>query len=317
MPKAEIKKVILIVELVVIGAVLILCGLDSFYTVNEQQQAVVVQFGKAIGVNGAGLHFKVPFIQQVIPVNMTTNGMEFGYKNVEGESMSVESESFMITGDFNFVSVDFYVEWKVSEPIAFTYNSEDPVGLLKNILQSEARNVVSSYNVDDVLTTAKSEIQARVKEGVVKKLEDYNIGIMVQNISIQDAEPPTSEVIAAFKNVENAKQQKDTEINVANTYNNEVIPRARAEADRIIKDAEAVKEARVNEANGQVARFNEMFNEYSRNKDITRMRMYLETMEQIMPDLKVLIDSGNITKIMDINGNAANQAEVGGVVGGE
>lgn len=316
--KPEFKKTLLIVELVVILGIVVLLATDSFYTVNEQQQAVITQFGKVVGTNGAGLHFKAPLFQDVILVNMTTNGMEFGYVNKDNTTYSVDSESFMITNDFNFVSVDFYVEWKVSDPARFLFASEDPEGLLRNILQSEARSVVSSYNVDDVLTTAKGEIQAKVREGVSAKLDEYNLGLLVSNISIQDTEPPTAEVISAFKNVENAKQRKDTEINVANTYANEVIPQARAEADRIVKEAEAVKEARKNEAEGQVARFNEMYREYARNKDITRTRIYLETMEQVLPNVRVIIDTGDssLHKIVNIDSTvpASNNNLMGGVV---
>ncbi len=325
MDPEQLKKVSQSIKIGIGVLIVLLLGFNSFYTVNEQQKAVIMQFGKAISTSDAGLHFKIPLIQSVRNVKMTTNGMEFGYRTVEETNESVESESFMITKDFNFVTVDFYVEWRVSDPTKYLFNSADPEGLLRNILQAEARSVVSSYNVDDVLTTAKSEIQAKVKESVLYKLDEYDLGIVVSNLTIQDTEPPTQEVIAAFKNVENAKQHKDTEINLANTYNNEVIPKARAEADKIIKEAEADKEARINEAKGQVARFNEMFKQYILNKDITKSRIYLETMEQILPDVKVFVDGGSDTlKVLNIDGqntsrdNRQNDAAIaGGLQGGE
>ena len=304
MDKETLKKTLAAVRIAVIAIALAVIGFSGIYTVSEQERAVITQFGKVIGESGAGLHFKIPFIQNVRKVNMTTVGMTFGYQDTGGMQQSIEGESFMITKDFNFVNVDFYVEWRVSSPTAFLYHSEDPVGLLRNILQSEARSVVSSYIVDDVLTTAKSAIQTAVREGVMSKVDEYDIGIFVSNVSLQDAEPPTAAVVSAFKNVENAKQHKDTEINGANKYANEIIPQARAEADKITKDAEAVREARINEATGQTARFNAMFSEYIRNKEITKTRMYLEAMEEIMPGMKTIVGGEDITKILDLSKSA-------------
>jgi membrane protease subunit HflK len=196
------------------------------YTVSEQEQAVITQFGKAYTRTDAGLHFRIPIVQQVHKVNMTTRGMELGYmsQGLHSEiNVNVETESFMITKDFNFVTIDFYVEWRVSDATKFLFKSNDPEGLLRNILQSEARSIVSSFNVDDILTTAKPEIQSKMKEAVLEKLEYYDLGLTITNISIQDAQPPTDYVVAAFKNVENSKQTKETDINIANTYSNGVI----------------------------------------------------------------------------------------------
>jgi len=299
----DAKNVRQITRLTVAAVIIVFAALlvfSSIYTVNVQQEAVIVQFGKAVGTEKAGLHFRIPFVQTISLVDMTTRGMEIGYN--PANNAHVESESFMITKDFNFVNVDFYVEWKVSDPTKFLFSSKDPVALLRNIMQAEARNVVASYDVDDVLTTAKFEIQKRVKEGVVKKVDAYKLGIMISNVSIQDTEPPTAEVITAFKDVENAKQNKDTEINFAYKYKNEILPAAAAEADRIVKDAEGVKQSRINEATGQVARFNELYAEYARNKDITRTRMYLETMEAVLPGMDVIItdQSGDVLKLLNL-----------------
>ena len=301
MDKKELKKVFTFIKIGVAAILAVILLYGSIYTVSEQERAVITQFGKYIGETGAGLHFKLPFIQGVRKVETTTYGMELGYRTANGSTMSEESESFMITNDFNFVNVDFYVEWKVTEPVKYLYHSEKPVDLLKNILQSEARSVVSSYNVDEVLTTGKTAIQNAVREGVLAKLEEYDIGIYVSNVSIQDAEPPTAEVAAAFKNVENAKQNMETEVNIANTYANQILPQARAEADKLVRAAEAVRESRINEAAGQTARFNAMFSEYIRNKDITQTRIYLETMEEILPGVKLVIGGEDITKILDLS----------------
>jgi len=304
MDTATWKRTLNMIRGIALGLLAIVLVYGSIYTVSEQERAVITQFGKVVDEQGAGLHFKIPFVQNVRKVNMTTQGMEFGYSSSSGHDVSIESESVMITKDFNFVNVDFYVVWQVTQPAQYLYNSADPEGLLRNILQSEARSIVSSYDVDDVLTTAKVDIQTSVRDGVQTKLDEYAIGMYVSNVSLLDAEPPTAEIVAAFKNVENAKQNKDTEINIAKTYANQVIPQARADADRIMREAEGIREARINEATGQTARFNAMFSEYIRNKDITKTRMYLETMEEIMPGTKTIIDSSDITKIMDLNRSA-------------
>ncbi len=277
--------------------------LSSVYTVSEQEQAVIMQFGKAEGIKTAGLHFKIPFIQTIEKVSMVTRGMEIGYRTSEdGLYMNNEQESFMITKDFNFVMIDFYVEYKVSDPIKFLFRAVDAEGLLRNAIQAEARTVVSTYNVEEVLTVAKPEIQSKIKEEILKKLDEYQLGINVTNITIQDASPPTDAVTAAFKDVENAKQEKETAINTADKEYNERIPSARANADAITKEAEGIKLARINEAKGQVARFENMFLEFIKNPAITRSRMYLETLEAILPGIKVYIDSGNgVFKMLNLD----------------
>lgn len=277
---------------------------QGWYTVSEQENAVVTTAGKVTDVKGAGLHFKIPIFQTATKVDMTTRGMTLGYIENDSTGYYETGDNFMISNDFNIVSIDFYAEWRVTIPEKFLFMVEEPVTLLNNIIQSSARDIVSAYKVDSVLTDGKSEIQTNIRELVNNVLDEYDIGIMVSNIIIQDAEPPTAEVTAAFKSVEDAKQKKDTLLNEANKYYNENIPGARAEADRITKQAEAVREARINEANGQVARFNKMFEEYKNNPEITKTRMYLETMEEVMPGLKMYIDgtdNGDILKILDLD----------------
>jgi membrane protease subunit HflK len=202
------------------------------------------------------------------------------------------------------------VEWRVSDPVKFLYNSRDPASLLHNIIQAEARSVVASFNVDEVLTSARPEIQQTIWEGAINKINEYDLGIMISRVTIQDVEPPTAEVISAFMDVVNAREHRETEINRAYTYRNEIIPAAEAEADRITKEAEGVKEARINEARGQFARFNEMFTEYALNPEITRTRLYLETMEQVLPGVTVYVadsNSSDILKILNLNEGSANE----------
>lgn len=286
--KTGIGKVIGIVVAVLIVASLIFGGT---YQIKEQEQAVLITFGQAKAVTEPGLHFKIPFVQQVKKVNTTIQGFAIGYD--ESTDASNEAESLMITSDYNFVNVDFYVEYRFSDPVKAVYASKEPVKILKTISQSCIRSVIGSYPVDDVLTTGKNEIQGKIKEEIIEKLDEQDLGIQLVNITIQDSEPPTTEVMEAFKAVETAKQGKETTLNNANKYRNEQIPSAEASADKIIKDAEAKKTERINEATAQVARFNAMYEEYIKNPTITKQRMFFETMEEVLPDLKVIIESPN------------------------
>lgn len=279
------------IGIVFVALLILFLALNSTYQIREQEQAVLTTFGQAQAVTTPGLHFKIPFIQQVTKVNTTIQGFSIGYD--EDTNEVVESEAIMITSDYNFIDVDFFVEYKVSDPVKALYASENPTLILKNIAQSCIRTVIGSYDVDSVLTTGKNEIQSAIKEMIMAKLEQQDIGIQLVNITIQDSEPPTVEIMEAFKKVETAKQGKETAVNNANKYRNEKIPTAQAEADRIVKDAEAYKEERINEATGQVARFEAMYEEYVKNPTITKQRMFYEAMEEVLPDLEVIIDSSN------------------------
>ncbi len=286
--------------IVALVLVAVLLASQSTYQIREQEQAVLTTFGKAQAVTTPGLHFKIPFIQNVTKVNTTIKGFSIGYDEATNEV--IESEAIMITSDYNFIDVDFYVEYKVSDPVKALYASEDPVAILKNMAQSCIRTVIGSYDVDSVLTTGKNEIQAAIKEMIMAELEENDIGVTLVNITIQDSEPPTAEIMEAFKKVETAKQGKETAINNANKYRNEKLPTAQAEADKIIKDAEAFKAERINEATGQVARFNSMYAEYIKNPVVTKQRMFYEAMEEVLPDLKLIIDSGEgVEKILPLD----------------
>lgn len=284
-----------------LAVILIVVALSgSFYTINEQEQAVLTTFGSARAVTDSGLHFKIPFVQKVQKVNTTINGFSIGYDMETNEPIA--EEAVMITSDYNFVNVDFFVEYKVSDPVKAVYSSRQPVLILKNIAQSSIRSIIGSYDVDNVLTTGKNEIQAAIKDMIMEKLASHDIGLQLINITIQDSEPPTQDVMEAFKAVETAKQGKETAINNANKYRNEKLPDAQAQVDKIIKDAEAEKAERINEANGQVARFNAMYAEYIKNPVVTKERMFYETMEDVLPSLKVIIDgSDGIQKILPLD----------------
>ena len=278
---------------VVIILALIAIGSTCYYTVDDKQQAVVTTFGKVTDVTDAGVHLKLPLgIQQVEKVNVNVyQKIELGY--TDGSNEFNGSESTMITGDYNIVNVDFFVEYKISDPVQYLYSSNDPELILRNLIQSQVRNVVGSSSVDAVLTDGKEDIQRQVKELVTQILEDYDIGLTLVDVKIQDAEPPTQEVIEAFKAVETAKQKAETVINDAKAYQNAQLPLAQAKADKLIQNAQYLRQKRINEAHEQVAMFQAMYAEYAQNPAITRSRMYYETISEVLPDVKLYINSGS------------------------
>lgn len=283
-----------IAGLVVIILFVIITAGSSVYTINETESAVITTFGKATLIEEKGLHFKIPFIQHLTKVDTTVKGIKIGYnENTDGDAYSVEHESLMITSDYNFIDADFYVSYQVTDPIRYLYESDEPDMILKNIAMSSIRSTVSAYTVDAAITTGKTQIQSNVRAMITEELEKQDIGITLVDTSIQDVEPPTESIIEAFTAVETAKQGKESAINEANAYRNAQIPAASAEADRIVQEAEAKKTARINEAKGQVARFNEEYEEYKNYPLITKKRMFLEAMQDVLPNLKIVIDNGN------------------------
>ena len=275
--------------------VLIIAGTTCFYTVDDKQQAVITTFGAVTEVTDAGVHFKLPFgIQQAHKVDVNVyQKIELGYTSANNDLgyVTKTEESAMITGDYNIVNIDFFVEYKVSDPVAYLFASQKPEEILKNLIQSQVRNVVGSSSVDAVLTDGKENIQMQVKDLVTEILNEYNIGLTLVDVKIQDADPPTQEVIEAFKAVETAKQQAETVVNDAKAYQNAQLPQAQAQADKLIQNAEYLKQKRINEAIQQVAMFEAMYAEYAQNPEMTRSRMYYEAISQILPGVKLYINT--------------------------
>ena len=299
--KAGGRKIGTIILVAVIALVLLVGSATCFYTVDDKQQAVVTTFGKVTDVVDAGIHFKLPFgIQQAHKVSTNVyQKIELGYSSGNGDTFN-ESESTMITGDYNIVNVDFFVEYKIADPVRYLYSSDEPELILRNLIQSQVRNVVGSSSVDAVLTDGKENIQMQVKELVTQILEEYDIGLTLVDVKIQDAEPPTAEVIEAFKAVETAKQQAETVINDAKAYQNAQIPDAQAKADKLIQNAEYLKQKRINEAVEQVAMFEAMYTEYEQNPGITRSRMYYEAISQALPGVKLYINTGDAGSVQTL-----------------
>ena len=256
--------------LVLVGAL----GFGSVYQLQEDEYAVITTFGKPSVVSTSGLKFKIPIIQQKTIVSKATQGFALGYDL--RTNVNNEDESLMISVDFNFVNVDFYVEYRVDDPVKYLYNSEEPEAILKMLCQSYIRDTIGLYGVDDIITTGKAEIQGVIRDKISTRLEQEDIGLVLVNIALQDAEPPTLEVQQAFKAVETSKQEAETAINNANKYANEQLP-------------EAYKESRIAEAEGQASRFTELYAEYSKYPEITRQRLFYEMIAKVFPDMKIVI----------------------------
>ena len=292
----DFKKIRNIVLFSLLGLVVLIGIFTSFYTVDDKQQAVVTTFGKVTDITDPGLHFKAPFgIQQAHKVDVNVyQKIELGYvTDANGKTATVEDESSMITGDYNIVNVDFFVEYKISDPVQYLFSANDPALILKNLIQSQVRNVVGSSTVDAVLTDGKENIQQQVRELVSEILSDYDVGLTLIDVRIQDAEPPTSAVVEAFKAVETAKQNAEAVVNDAKAYQNAKLPEAQAQADKLLQNAQYLKQKRINEAMETVAMFNAMYEEYSQNPNITKSRMYYEAISQILPGVKVYINTGD------------------------
>ena len=296
MKPIDTKKLKKILTGIIIAVLVIIAVSTCFYTVDDKQQAVVTTFGKVSDVTDAGVHFKLPFgIQQAHKVDVNVyQKIELGYTSDGKNGYTVNTnESTMITGDYNIVNIDFFVEYKISDPVAYLFSSTKPEDILRNLIQSQVRNVVGSSNVDSVLTDGKENMKMQVKELVTEILADYNIGLTLVDVKIQDSEPPTVAVIEAFKAVETAKQQAETVVNDAKAYQNAELPKAQAEADKLTQNAAYLKQKRINEALEQVAMFKAMYEEYSQNPEITRSRMYYETIQKVLPGVKVYINTSS------------------------
>lgn len=301
MPKNSGK----LMTLAVFAVIVLWLGSSMIYTVQEQERAAVLTFGKYSGQTDPGLRFKWPYpIQQVIKVpSEITQRLEIGYRESGGRIISVDDEALMITGDENIVSADAIVEWKVSNLEHFLYNIEKPEQFLHNAATSAIRSVIGSERLDYVITDGKTKVQADVKEKLEELNEMYQTGIQILDVKFQDIEPPEGEVQLAFKEVTNAREEKNTKVNNARKYENDIIPKARGEAQAMIENAEAIKKSRILNAQGDVAKFNAVYHEYLNNPSVTENRLILETLEKIYPKAKIIItdSSGDTVKYLPLN----------------
>jgi len=309
----SLKRIYTIVGLSVLVLILGVVGFTSWYTVDESEQAIILTFGKADeGITEPGLHFKMPWpIQDVEKLPKTTFSLQFGYDQKDGEITDVPKDTKMITGDENIVLADMVVQWQITDPSKFLFNSEDPEQILYNSTSASLRSIIGSSKIDDALTSGKAEIEAEVRDLLASLLEKYDIGISVTAVKLQDVELPNDEVRKAFTNVTDARETMNTKINEANKYRNQKMNEAKGEKDALISRAEGDKAARIEVARGDVATFNALYNEYVKNPDITRNRLVLETLDQVLPNTEIYImkDDGNTMKYLPIR-PPGSQAQV-------
>lgn len=288
------------VALILIAVVGIIVVTTSWYTVDESEQAVVITFGQADEtIQDSGLHFKLPWpIQSVEILSKETYSLQFGYKqNPDGTVEAFDKETKMITGDENIVLTDLVVQWRIVEPKKYLFSSQEPRAILHNATSSAIRSIIGSSTIDEALTDGKADIEAETRELLVSLIDKYDIGIGVLGVKLQDVEVPNEEVRAAFTDVTDARETKNTKINEAEKYENQRVSEAVGEAAAILSKAEGEKASRIEQATGEVALFNQLYDEYRLNKDITRERLVLETLEAVLPNAQIYImnDDGSGT----------------------
>jgi len=292
--KSSQKHLILGWVIVVGIGVVTLC----IYTVDQTDYAVISTFGKPnTEIVSSGLKLKLPNpIQKVTKLSKETFSTTIGY-NVSGEQVIIEDkEAQMITGDENIILADLEIQWKIDDPIAYLYNTSDPQLILLNAISSSLRGVVGSTMVDDVLTDGRAKITDDIRANLAALTDDYNIGISIINVNLQDVDLPTAEVDSAFKAVTDAREERLTIINNARKYKNEKINEVIGEKDAILSQAHATSVSAVEKAKGDTARFNALYNEYAKNKDITQQRLITETLNAVLKDATLYItDSSDST----------------------
>ncbi|MGD7044204.1 FtsH protease activity modulator HflK [Jeotgalibacillus proteolyticus] len=301
----SVKRITAGLGLITAAILLIIVLFTSWYTVDESEQALVMTFGEANEtITESGLKFKMPWpIQQVEVLSKETFSLQFGYEQEDGEIQSFPEETKMITGDENIVLADLVVQWKIVDAKKYLFNAEDPEVVLYDTTAASIRSIIGSSEIDDALTSGKAEIELEVRELLSTLMEKYDMGISIQAVQLQDVELPNEEVRQAFTAVTDARETMNTKENQANKYRNQLINEAEGEKDAIEFRAEGEKTARIEEARGDVAIFDKLYAEYQNNPDVTRQRLILETLEEVLPDAEVYImnDDGGTLKYLPLN----------------
>jgi membrane protease subunit HflK len=264
--------------------------LTSIYTVQPEERAVIKRFGAVVNTTGPGLHFKLPFGIDAVQYVATERVLkqEFGFRTSEpGQrtryaEQALPDESLMLSGDLNIIDVEWVVQYRISDPIKYLYNMRDPEGTLRDISESVMRRVVGNHLGSEILTTARVKIATTTRQEIQDAMELYQTGIHVVTVELQNVVPPEA-VRPAFNEVNEARQQQERMINEATKQANEAIPRAKGEANRLIAEAQGYAAERTNQALGEAARFRSILAEYKAAPEVTRRRMYLETLTDVLP----------------------------------
>ena len=293
---------------VLIG-ILVIWLLTGIYVVGPDEVGVVRTFGEFTRVTQSGLNWKFPSPIETANTPKVTEvkRIEFGFRSLKnGQYRTVEKESLMLTGDENIVDVEMIVQYKIKDTVKYLFNIVEPELTVREAAEASLRTVVGRNKIDETLTTGKFTIQEETKEQVQSILDKYESGIHIVAVQLQDVSPP-KEVIGAFKDVASAKEDKNRMINQAEGYRNDVIPKARGEAEAMIRDAEGFKESRIKRAEGDATKFTTILKEYKKAKSITEKRLYLETMEKVLPGIDKIIvpdkESGNMLNLLNLNPN--------------
>ncbi len=288
---------------IIIGLIILLIvwTLSGLYRVLPDEQGVVLRFGKFVKTTQPGLNYHLPFpIENVLTPKVTkVNRMDIGFRSERDSGFSsggvadVPEESLMLTGDENIVNIDFSVFWVIKDAGNFLFKIQDPEGTVKAAAETAMREVIARSDIQPILTEGRSLIEADTQEIIQKILDEYTSGIQITQVQTQKADPP-DQVIDAFRDVQAARADMERSKNEAEAYANDVIPRARGEAAKILQAAEAYKKEVVAKAEGEASRFLSIYNEYAKAKKVTQERMYLETMEEVLADInKIIIDKNS------------------------
>lgn len=275
--------------------VLGLWAATGFYRVNPQQQGVVLRFGEWVKTTSPGLHYHLPFpIEKVLTPDVTRdNRLEIGFRDISGRSASrrdIADESQMITGDENIVDIDFVVFWRIADAGAYLFNLAEPDETIKVAAEAVMREIIGQTAIQTVLTEGRQNVQTSVRQKLQELMDEYKAGVRVREVQLLAVDPP-SDVIDAFNDVQRARQDRDRLKNEAEAFRNDIVPRARGEAARLIAEAEAYREEVVNRALGDASRFDQVYNAYEMDKDVTRERIYIETIEEVFGNIeKIIID---------------------------
>ncbi len=291
----------------VIFAGIVLWLLTGVYIVGPDEVGVVRTFGEFTRVTQSGLNWKFPAPIETANTPKVTEvkRIEIGFRSLKnGQYRTVEKESLMLTGDENIVDAEMIVQYKIKDPVSYLFNIVEPELTVRQAAEASLRTVVGRNKIDETLTTGKFAIQEETKLQLQAILDKYESGIHVVAVQLQDVSPP-KEVIGAFKDVASAKEDKNRMVNQAEGYRNDVIPKARGEAEAMIRDAEGFRDSRVKRAEGDAAKFTTILKEYNKAKTITEKRLYLETMEKVLPDVEKIIvpdkDSGNMLNLLNLS----------------
>ena len=282
----------LAILLLVVGAWFVL---SAFYVVGPDEEGVVRRFGKWVRTETSGLHFKFPYPIEKVDLPKVTQVQEISVGRILKEAK-------MLTGDENILMVEVRVQYKIKDAAQYLFNVRNVEETIKDATESALRQTIGSHPIDDPLTEKKAEIMDEIQLSLQKMLDHYECGIDVRQVQLQDVNPP-QEVDFAFKDVQSAKEEKEQLINEALGYQNDVIPKARGGAEKLIREAEAYHEERIKRAEGDASKFRSVLAEYRKAKNVTEKRLYLETMEQILPGIeKVILDekAGNLLNVLPL-----------------